>query len=126
MIRSKYCVRPLAVFLTGLIAATSTDAPAQEKNPSDPSAPSGTVPPSAGQAPAAKAGTVPATSDAEAFEQIEIFTRVLEIVRQNYVDPDKVTYEKLINSALTGMLADRFGMNWMVIVPQDQPGAPKK
>jgi PhnB protein len=25
-----------------------------------------------------------------------------------------------------GMLADRFGMNWMVIVPQDQPGAPKK
>jgi PhnB protein len=25
-----------------------------------------------------------------------------------------------------GMLADRFGMNWMVIVPQDQPSAPKK
>ncbi|MCB1228855.1 MAG: PDZ domain-containing protein [Verrucomicrobiae bacterium] len=44
--------------------------------------------------------------DPEAFEQIELFTRVLEIVRQNYVDPEKVTYEKLINSALTGMLAD--------------------
>lgn len=44
--------------------------------------------------------------DAEAFEQIELFTRVLEIVRQNYVDPEKVTYEKLINSALTGMLAE--------------------
>lgn len=44
--------------------------------------------------------------DPDAFEQIELFTRVLEIVRQNYVDPEKVTYEKLINSALTGMLAD--------------------
>lgn len=44
--------------------------------------------------------------DAEAFRQIELFTQVLEIVRQNYVDPEKVTYEKLVNSALTGMLED--------------------
>ena len=44
--------------------------------------------------------------DAEAFRQIELFTQVLETVRQNYVDPEKVTYERLINSALTGMLAD--------------------
>lgn len=42
----------------------------------------------------------------EAFEQIALFTRVLELVRQGYVDPEKTTYKKLISSALEGMLAD--------------------
>lgn len=40
------------------------------------------------------------------FKEIELFTEVLETIRQGYVDPEKVTYEKLINSALEGMLAD--------------------
>ncbi|NLT70195.1 MAG: PDZ domain-containing protein [Verrucomicrobiaceae bacterium] len=40
------------------------------------------------------------------FKEIELFTEVLETIRQGYVDSDKVTYEKLINSALEGMLAD--------------------
>ncbi len=40
------------------------------------------------------------------FEAIELFTEVLETIRQGYVDPEKVTYERLINSALEGMLAD--------------------
>ncbi|MDF1826263.1 MAG: S41 family peptidase [Verrucomicrobiales bacterium] len=40
------------------------------------------------------------------FKEIELFTEVLETIRQSYVDPDKVTYEQLINSALEGMLAD--------------------
>lgn len=39
------------------------------------------------------------------FTEMELFTEVLETIRQSYVDPDKVTYEKLINSALEGMLA---------------------
>lgn len=39
------------------------------------------------------------------FKEMELFTEVLETIRQGYVDPDKVTYEKLINSALEGMLA---------------------
>lgn len=54
----------------------------------------------------AGAGNESAEDDAEAFRQIELFTRVIEIIRQNYADPDKTTYERLINSALTGMLAD--------------------
>lgn len=45
-------------------------------------------------------------SEDDGFEQIMLFTRVLETVREKYVDPEKVTYEKLINSALSGMLAD--------------------
>ncbi|MEM7602271.1 MAG: S41 family peptidase [Verrucomicrobiota bacterium] len=40
------------------------------------------------------------------FKEIELFTEVLETIRQSYVDPEKVTYEQLINSALEGMLAD--------------------
>ncbi len=40
------------------------------------------------------------------FKEIELFTEVLETIRQGYVDEDKVSYEKLINSALAGMLAD--------------------
>lgn len=39
------------------------------------------------------------------FKEMELFTEVLETIRQGYVDSDKVTYEKLINSALEGMLA---------------------
>lgn len=45
-------------------------------------------------------------SDDSGFKEIEMFTEVLETIRQGYVDPEKVTYEKLINSALEGMLAD--------------------
>lgn len=51
----------------------------------------------------------PQAQDAEVdsgFKEIELFTEVLETIRQGYVDADKVTYEKLINSALEGMLAD--------------------
>ncbi len=44
--------------------------------------------------------------DDSGFSQIELFTEVLETIRQGYVDPDKASYEKLINSALEGMLAD--------------------
>lgn len=40
------------------------------------------------------------------FKEIELFTEVLETIRQGYVDEDKVSYERLINSALAGMLAD--------------------
>ncbi|MBL9153496.1 MAG: PDZ domain-containing protein [Verrucomicrobiales bacterium] len=77
---------------------------AQEKKPETPAP--------AKPEPAEKEKAAPAAApaaddeDAEAFEQIALFTRVLEIVRQNYVDPEKVTYERLINSALAGMLAE--------------------
>lgn len=43
--------------------------------------------------------------DDSGFKEMELFTEVLETIRQGYVDSEKVTYEKLINSALEGMLA---------------------
>ncbi|MEM6916115.1 MAG: S41 family peptidase [Verrucomicrobiota bacterium] len=51
----------------------------------------------------ARADEIPEDSG---FKEIELFTEVIETIRQSYVDPEKVTYEKLINSALEGMLAD--------------------
>src|SRR2546430_4180944 len=38
------------------------------------------------------------------YQNMELFTRVLERVRRDYVDGDKLTYKELIYSALKGML----------------------
>lgn len=40
----------------------------------------------------------------DAFAQIELLTRAMEIIRQHYVEADKVTYGQLIEGALEGML----------------------
>lgn len=42
----------------------------------------------------------------DGYAEIETLTRALETVRQNYVDPDKVTYPKLMAAALRGMLSE--------------------
>ncbi len=38
------------------------------------------------------------------YPQLELLTRAMEMIRQNYVDEKKVTYEQLIEGALDGML----------------------
>lgn len=38
------------------------------------------------------------------YDNIELFTRVLERVREDYVDGDKTSYQDLIYGALKGML----------------------
>src|SRR5438128_4027308 len=40
----------------------------------------------------------------DVYQNIELFTRVLERVRKDYVEGDKVTYKELIYAALKGML----------------------
>jgi carboxyl-terminal processing protease len=47
---------------------------------------------------------VGATDKDDPYQQIEIFTRVLERVRKDYVDGEKLTYKDLIQGALKGML----------------------
>ncbi|MCB1209914.1 MAG: S41 family peptidase [Verrucomicrobiales bacterium] len=61
---------------------TATDIPTDEDNP---------------------ALTVPPPDDA--YRQMELLTRAMEIIRQNYVAADKVTYEDLVEGALEGMLS---------------------
>lgn len=40
----------------------------------------------------------------DAYTQIEMLTRAMEMVRQNYVDESKITYAELVEGALEGML----------------------
>jgi len=40
----------------------------------------------------------------DVYQNMELFTRVLERVRRDYVDGDKLTYRELIHGALKGML----------------------
>jgi len=47
-----------------------------------------------------------AAPSADGYAQMETLTRVMELVRQNYVDEKKVSYERLVAAALRGMLAE--------------------
>ena len=42
----------------------------------------------------------------DVYAHMAKFSRVIEQVRRNYVDQDKVTYDQLVDSALAGMLAN--------------------
>jgi carboxyl-terminal processing protease len=48
--------------------------------------------------------TVPAASADSPYEQIKTLTRAIELIRQDYVDAKKVSYEQLMRAALKGML----------------------
>jgi C-terminal processing protease CtpA/Prc len=55
---------------------------------------------------AARAETaVPADPKEAAYPALERFVKVLEAVRERHPDLDKVTYDRLINQALDGMLS---------------------
>ena len=43
--------------------------------------------------------------EAEAFQKIGVMMRVLHLIQQDYVDPEKVDYEDLIYNALHGMVS---------------------
>lgn len=54
----------------------------------------------------AKPATPPVKPPPEdAYVQMEMLTRAMEMVRQNYVDESKITYAELVEGALEGMLA---------------------
>ena len=54
--------------------------------------------------PALPAEETAASAEDSAYENIALFTRVLEQVRVHYVDEDKVAYQDLVFGALRGML----------------------
>lgn len=50
-------------------------------------------------------GETPTTESQEApYQQLERFARTLEIIREQYVDKDKISYDQLFDSALHGVL----------------------
>lgn len=75
---------------------------AQEPQP----APGAPASPAAPEGAAKKPGAAAKGGDDLGFEQIEILVHVIELIRQEYHDDSRVTYEKLIDSALEGMLAN--------------------
>lgn len=77
-------------------------APAATKPKSDPkAAPKPTATP---EKPAKSAAPPMQPPPEDAYKQMEMLTRAMEIVRQNYVDESKITYAELVEGALEGML----------------------
>ena len=62
-----------------------------------------TSPPPTAPTPAANTTTTPGADDS--YQYTLLFSRVMQLVRQNYVDPKKVGYKELTYAALKGMLA---------------------
>ena len=46
----------------------------------------------------------PAADKDSPYDQIKTLTRAMELIRQDYVDGKKITYEQLMRAALKGML----------------------
>lgn len=51
-----------------------------------------------------RAEPTPKPPPQDAYRQMEMLTRAMETIRQNYVDESKITYEELVEGALEGML----------------------
>jgi carboxyl-terminal processing protease len=51
------------------------------------------------------AGDATSEEDDNGYQQIAIFAKALELVRQDYVDGNKTSYHELVTSALKGMLS---------------------
>jgi carboxyl-terminal processing protease len=95
-----FCLGVSLAWLAGPVMAAPS-APVPKKPAVDPAPPTRPAAP-----PAVVASATPATSPAAGYEGIEQLARVIELVRQNYVDEGKVSYERLVASALEGMLRD--------------------
>lgn len=86
---------PLAALVAFGIAAAQEAPPA-----ADP------APPQAPAAPAASDSPAPPPAEDSGYREIERLARVIELVRENHVDAGRTSYDKLMASALEGMLAD--------------------
>lgn len=60
--------------------------------------------PAAAKTSAPKPAAKPAPPPEDGYQQLEMMTRAMEMIRQNYVDEKKVTYADLVEGALEGML----------------------
>jgi carboxyl-terminal processing protease len=84
-------------------APATVPAPKAAPKPAPKPAEPKTAPKPAPATPPAAAPVKPPPEDA--YLQMEMLTRAMEMVRQNYVEESKVTYEELVEGALEGMLS---------------------
>ena len=103
----------LLALSVSLHAAPPSPAPAPAATPAAtpaPAAPKPAVKPPAEPKPAplpdakTPASPLPKPPPEDAYTQMEMLTRAMEMVRQNYVDESKITYAELVEGALEGML----------------------
>ena len=95
-----------------LHAAPTPPAPTPAAPAATPASKPAVKPAEAKPAPKAEPKTDPKTPAApavkpppeDAYVQMEMLTRAMEMVRQNYVDESKITYAELVEGALEGML----------------------
>lgn len=112
--RCPHAIYTILALSVSLHAAPTTPAPAPAPGPAaapTPSAPATKPAPKADEPkpapkPEAKSATPAVKPPPEdAYVQMEMLTRAMEMVRQNYVDESKITYAELVEGALEGMLA---------------------
>ncbi|MBE2282930.1 MAG: S41 family peptidase [Prosthecobacter sp.] len=102
---------PLFLLATNvcLMAAPTTPAPAPASGPKPSTKPADAKPTPKPDTPAepklAPAAPPVKPPPEDAYKQMEMLTRAMEMVRQNYVEESKITYEELVQGALEGMLA---------------------
>lgn len=93
--------------LAGLIAlaasAQQPAAPPKQAPAADKPAPAKT-PPAPAPKPAPTPAPVPERAEDDPYEQLQLLTTAMQMIRENYVDEKKVTYEELVAGALEGML----------------------
>ena len=100
-------VFPVLCLMLGVVGALNAQTPAPTPRQAKPGAPPPTAP--ATQKPAAAKPSPPPvkikTDPADdPYEQLKLLTKAMEMIRANYVDESKVSYEQLISGALEGML----------------------
>lgn len=108
-------MRRAPALLTFLALSLSLHAAPPSPAPATPVAPAAAPPPKPAAKPAEpkpapkaepKTPAAPAVKPPpeDAYTQMEMLTRAMEMVRQNYVDDSKITYAELVEGALEGML----------------------
>lgn len=92
------------LMIAGAAAQTAAPpkAPAPKARPPEKKPAPVMIEPQPAAAPSAKPAGPPPPEDA--YRQMEMLTRAMEMIRQNYVDEGKASYEELVQGALEGML----------------------
>lgn len=98
----------LPLCLAGLLAVAASGQQPVAPKPATTPATDQPAPPKSPPAPATKSAPTPAPVpervEDDPYEQLQLLTTAMQMIRENYVDEGKVTYEELISGALDGML----------------------
>lgn len=96
---------PLALLALLPLAAGLCPLPAASAAPAAPAAAEQESSAPARAAAPAAAKSAPAENDDDPLPSLSVFSRALELIRQDYVDPSRTGYKDLLRAAISGMLS---------------------